>query len=361
MTELGHGSVAIGQTLSVVTFTKIISPYIWGYLADKSGKGGSFILLGGVGTLVSSIALTQVTSVNLLMVVLFFFSFFWNAVLPLYEATTLRLLGSNSERYGRIRVWGSISFILLALICGFLFEYVSARWVPCIIAFWALGILISIISIRHYLREELPAQKKHSVGLASEAKRFMFWFLVAMFFLHGSTSAYYAFFDLYVIQSGYHSYASGLLISFGVVVEVLFFLKSHYFIQRWGSHLLCTLAIVLTAVRWLLTAFYADVLAILLFAQFLHVFTYAVAHAAAISLLDKYLPKNFRNRGQALYSSVSFGLGGALASVGFGYTWANGAGAMETFIAAAIMCTLALASIKPMYDIERQLSKSTAG
>ncbi len=68
---------------------------------------------------------------------------------------------------------------------------------------------------------------------------------------------------------------------------------------------------------------YVDSFAVLFVAQLLHAASYGLFHAAAIYLIDLYFSGNIQGRGQALYSSLSFGLGGSLGSLMSGYTWSS--------------------------------------
>jgi PPP family 3-phenylpropionic acid transporter len=50
------------------------------------------------------------------------FCFFYNAVMPQFESITLTHLGNDSHRYGLIRVWGSLGFIAIVTLFGWLIE-----------------------------------------------------------------------------------------------------------------------------------------------------------------------------------------------------------------------------------------------
>jgi PPP family 3-phenylpropionic acid transporter len=87
--------------------------------------------------------------------------------------------------------------------------------------------------------------------------------------------------------------------------------------------------------RWLLIGFFVESVAILVFAQLLHAATFGVYHTVAILYIHKFFRGRLQGRGQALYSSVSFGAGMAIGSLVSGYAW-NGVGALACFIGAAV-------------------------
>ena len=58
----------------------------------------------------------------MLFVVMAWFAVFFNAVMPQFEAMTLSALGDRNDEYGRIRVWGSVGFLLVAGTYGWLLD-----------------------------------------------------------------------------------------------------------------------------------------------------------------------------------------------------------------------------------------------
>ena len=122
-----------------------------------------------------------------------------------------------------------------------------------------------------------------------------------------------------------------------------------------GVHALVFLLLVatlLTTLRWILIALFVDQLWIMIFAQTLHAASFCVYHAVAIHLTHQLFTGRHQGRGQALYSSLSFGAGGAVGSLIAGYLWA-GVGAQWMYAAAA--ATAALAGLIAWRGIERQV------
>ena len=101
------------------------------------------------------------------------------------------------------------------------------------------------------------------------------------------------------------------------------------------------IAMLLTSIRWWLIAYYVEYLPILLFAQLLHAASYGLFHAAAIHLIDRYFSGGVQGRGQALFSSIGFGLGGSLGSLMSGYTW-NAIGPSYVYVLASGVALVAL-------------------
>lgn len=131
--------------------------------------------------------------------------------------------------------------------------------------------------------------------------------LLACFFIQASHGPYYAFFSIYLEERGYARSVIGQLWSLGVVAEVAVFFWMHRLLPKFGAKYLLATAMVLTTLRWWLIAIFADKLLVLLSVQLLHAASFGLFHAAAIHLVDRYFSGSIQGRGQALYSSISFG------------------------------------------------------
>ena len=110
--SLGFNATDIGNLMAILMATKIISPNIWGWVADHTGRRMAIVRMG---CLISMLAFTGVffsDSFIWLVLVIVVFSFFWNATLPQFEASTFIHLGDQTHRYSSIRLWGSIGFIV---------------------------------------------------------------------------------------------------------------------------------------------------------------------------------------------------------------------------------------------------------
>jgi PPP family 3-phenylpropionic acid transporter len=160
------------------------------------------------------------------------------------------------------------------------------------------------------------------------------FFLLSCLLMQASHGAYYAFYSIYLGANGYDSTAIGALWALGVAIEVVVFLQMHRLLERFGARRVLLASLLIGVLRWLLIGFFVDLLAVQILAQTLHAATFGSFHAAAIHLAHHYFPGPTQARGQALYNSVGFGLGGAIGSLGSGMLW-EGAGPTATFSWAA--------------------------
>jgi PPP family 3-phenylpropionic acid transporter len=170
---------------------------------------------------------------------------------------------------------------------------------------------------------------------------FVISLLVVCFLIQASHGPYYAFFTIYLEDIGYSRTLIGQLWGLGVIAEIVVFLYMSRLLPRYGARRLLLIAVSLTSLRWLLIALFASNLGVMLFAQTLHAASFGVYHAVAIYLIHRLFTGMHQGRGQALYSSVSFGAGGAVGSLVSGYLW-KGINPPAMFLLGAIASLVAL-------------------
>lgn len=268
--------------------------------------------------------------------VLVVFSFFWNASLPQFEVTTLQHLGEHSHHYSKIRVWGSIGFILIVMSLGWLMDRFDAGIVPYALLFsisgiWLISLVVPESASRHLSLNHIPLKqvlKQPSVRA----------FLSICFLMLVSHGPYYTFYSIYLEQHGYSRTLIGQLWALGVIAELLVFLVMHRWLPRFGIRKVLLASLLLAGLRWVLIALFADKIAVLIAAQSLHAASYGAYHAASIAWVHQHFTGRNQGRGQALYSSVSFGAGGAMGSLLSGYLWLS-PGPEITFLLAALTAT----------------------
>lgn len=338
--SLGFSALQIGELMAIPMATKIVAPYLWGWLGDSLGQRMRLVRSGAFLSLSTFLLVFWLTDYAGLALAMALFSFFWNAVLPQIEVTTLRFLGSNTPLYSRIRVWGSVGFMLMVVILGFMVDQWGVSIILPVLALIYAGIWLSSLAI-----PEQP-QQNHSDSAASLSGILLQPAIVSFFaicllmqFSHG---AYYTFFSIYLESEGYSKGVIGQLWALGVAAEVavyIFFM--HKLLLAFSSKTLLLWCLFLAALRWILIALFSEYLLVLIIAQLLHAATFGAFHAAAIDFVHHNFPQHLHGRGQALYSSASFGVGGTLGSLISGYLW-DSTGATTTFLIFAASAAVAM-------------------
>jgi PPP family 3-phenylpropionic acid transporter len=331
----GFSSVEIGELFALVTLSRILGPNLWASLADKSGKGLSVLRIGSFLTVVTFCLIFFVDGFWLLTLSFALMMMFWTAILPQIEVLTLNCVKGNASRYSHIRLWGSIGFILLTVFAGKMIDVFSSE-APIYIS---VVVLFAIFAFSLLLKEP-DVSKVDDGDNASIWRKMRSWvfvcFIVSALLLQISFGPYYGFFALYARDLGYSGEQTGGFIALGVAAEVVIFILAGKLIKFFGIKWILILSILLTALRWYLLAVLADSLVVLLLSQVLHAFSFGMTHAASIQFIHRHFGQNFQSRGQAIYISIAFGVGGAFGNYAAGWIWDQGQGAELAFTLAAI-------------------------
>lgn len=335
--SLGYSSRDVGVISAIILATRIVAPNFWGWLADKTQARLRIIRIGSfLAAFIFAGVLVDQRYVWLVLVVSCY-TFFWHAVLPQFEVITLSYLDKDYSKYSRIRLWGSLGFIAAVVGLGLVFDVLSIGFLPVFLLSFLLLIWLSSLSLGERRVVKASESAQGFWGLVRRPSVLVFF--TACFLLQLSHGPYYTFYSLYLTENyGYSSGATGLLWALGVVAEVVMFMAMPKLMHRFALRELMLVTLLLSSLRWLMIGYGAASLLVLLAAQLLHAFSFAVAHAVAIEVVRTQF-KGHQGQGQAFYSSMSFGAGGAAGSLIGGYLW--DLSASLTFLIAALAVFLA--------------------
>lgn len=332
--SLGYNETDIGQLVAIIMATKIVSPNIWGWIADHTGQRMKIVRLGSLLAMLSFAGVFVVDGFMWLALVMIVYSFFWNASLPQFEATTMTHLGADTHRYSSIRLWGSIGFILAVAGLGPVLSVFGTGVVPWVFIFLLAGIWIASLLVPEQAAGHRSLDPQPIIKVLCQPR--VAGLFIVCFLMQVSHGPYYTFFSIYLQENDYSFSMIGGLWALGVVAEIAVFLIMHRLLPRFGVRKLLVASLGITALRWLLIGFFISNPAVIILAQLLHAASFGVYHAVAISLVHRYFTGRHQGRGQALYSSLSFGAGGAVGSVISGYLWLGVGPAITFTIAAAV-------------------------
>jgi PPP family 3-phenylpropionic acid transporter len=332
--SLEFNAFQIGVLMSPLHVMRMFAPNIWGHIADRTGKRVAIVQIAALVSLVSFIGVFLGTGFWWMLAVMSFISFFWSASLPLVEATTLSHLKDRAERYGNIRLWGSVGFIIVVVGLGWLLDHTEVRALLWVV----LGLLVGIVLLARFIPEaEIVTLETVHTPLREVIRRpEVVTLLAAAVLMAVAHGPYYTFFTIYLVDAGYSKSLAGWLWALGVICEVGVFLIMPRVFRHLSAETVVLVTLATAALRFLLIGWWVDNMPVLLFAQFLHAFTFAAYHAAAISLIHRYFTGRNQARGQALYNSLAFGLGGTIGTLYAGAVWQHFGGAHTFTVAAAV-------------------------
>lgn len=337
MQDAGYAPSRIGGIFAILMGTKMVAPNVWGWIADHYGHRLRIIRFATATAALFFLCLPFAEPFWALALLMMGYGFFSNASLPQFEAITFNHLGTREREYGRIRLWGSVGFIGSVVSLGYLLDVFSTELVP----WWVTAVLVALFVVSlsvpdsgnglHADRGERLWQVLRQPQVAS----LLALCLLAQF----SHGPYYSFFSIYMEEQGYARSAIGLLWALGVGAEIGVFAFLPQLIDFFGLRRLMLGALAVTTLRWALLAAFPQYVAVVIPAQLMHLASFGIYHAVAVNLIHRLFTGRLQGRGQALYSSLSFGAGGALGSLSSGYLWESAPAAsifaMATAAAAA--------------------------
>jgi PPP family 3-phenylpropionic acid transporter len=337
--SLDFSVTEIGQLIAILMATKIVAPYVWGWIADHTGRR---IAIVRIASLLAALAFGGVFAGSgywWLALVMTAFSFFWNASLPQLEATTMNHLGSETRHYSRIRLWGSVGFILTVAGLGPVLDHYGPGLLPATLLALFIAIWLSSLLVPESA-EGRATQKQEALRTVVRQPMVISLFGVC-FLMQASHGPYYTFFSIYLENFGYSRTLIGQLWALGVIAEIGVFLLMPRLLPHFGARQLLLCAAGLTTLRWLMVAVFPAYPGMIGVAQTLHAASFGLNHAVSIYLVHRLFTGIHQGRGQALYSSLSFGAGGAAGSLASGYLW-KGIGPGAMFLMAAVASLTAL-------------------
>lgn len=336
--HLGYTPAQIGTALAATGLVRIAMPVAWGALMDRTGHRTPWIAGAMLLASVFFGVIPWTTSFAALIALHIAYAIFWNAALPAFDVVTLNHLARTGAQYTRIRLWGSIGFILAVVILGPILDRTGVGPVPWVV----VGSMLSLVAVGLAI-PDVHDQRPHVAvagGLWSSLKRPGVAALLAAAFLSQlSFAPYYGFLSIYLQTHGYDRGEIGVLWALGVVAEVIVFLFSGRVIVRFGARPVLIAALVATGIRWAVLALFVDVPALLVGSQVLHFLSFAMYHAVTVHYVHELFPGRLQGRGQALLAGVSFGLGGSIGSFLSGHFWV-GAGPQAVFMGASLCALL---------------------
>ncbi|PUE19402.1 MFS transporter [Limnohabitans sp. WS1] len=316
--DMGLSLLTISVLTAVQATTRLFAPYAWGAISDRTGERVKLLRIGaGVAFVCACFLWGDWGPVGLGVVLLLMFTH-TSAMMPMSEAAMAHLVSQNgafdTKRYGRVRLWGSMGFLLTVFVAGAWFEAFGMHHFPGWTVFSLGAVLLSVWWMPD-IKEAAHLVVEHvSVGPVLRQKPVQ-WFFASTFFHVLSHIGIYVFFSLYLNSLGYSKTMIGVLWAVSVAVEVVWFFTQ----SRWLPRLSLTAWLVacsaVMVLRMGLTAAWADVLWILLLAQMLHAITFATHHTVCIALISQHFAGRLRGRGQALYTVIAYGFPGVLGAL----------------------------------------------
>ncbi len=328
----------ISVVMSLWYGTRMLAPPLWGVATAHARRPISLLRAGALATMLSFTAFLLPLDFTWILLVMLVFSSFYNAILPQFEALTLAHLGEDKRRYGRIRVWGSVGFVIANLSFGALLGALGYGWL-------ALAMLpaLGLLALSAWANSDPPAwpsKDESDAGFMASVLPLLrvpaVWVLLgATMLMQIAHGPFYVFFSVYLDEHGYAAGSIGAFWAVGVAAEICMFLWIPWVLARVSAQRLMLACFAIGALRWVVTAIFPEAPFALALAQCAHAFTFAAFHSATIQTVSGFFPGRSGVHGQALLYGIGSGIGGVIGALIAGGLWELGGGT-ASFLGSAV-------------------------
>jgi len=308
--HLDFSGFEIGILSSIKTVTIATFPLVWSAIADRFQIRRSIYILCNVISTAVWVFYFITVDFRLMLVIGIVYGIFHAPLISFLEAFSMDVLGKEKKKYGHIRVWGSLNFIIIVMAAGWLIDLFSVRIILFLI--FAGSLLQALLSVK-VPKAVIKEKNSFKEGLRIFSEKRLVVFLISAFLMLVSHGAYYGFFSIHLEGLGFGNAFIGFAWALASISEILVMIKSDSIFRRFSIGKVLAFSFAVAAVRWFLLAFAETRFAILLL-QLLHAATYGSFHIASVLYIDRLMPGKARTFGQAVNNSVTYGLG---ISVGF--------------------------------------------
>ena len=301
--NLGYSPIEIGIIFAIHPLMRFFTPFL--FLKKLVLSKQLFIL---------SIILTIILIAFFYLSITNFFLFFINnlllgitfsLILPYVEPIAISHL--KKEKYGKIRIFGSLGFIFSILIIG---NYLNIDYaIDLLLVSMIITLIFSIGIVNNECKVDLQdIDSNHKFSLSRD---YLFW--ISLFLMQVSFGGYYNFFTIYEISNGLSVESVSYLWSFAVVCEIIMLYFQATLLKKIDYLLIIKFTILVTAFRWLLVFLFPQNIFLLYISQSIHAFSFALYHTTSIL----YLFSIYKNKklSQQFFLGIAYGLGGFIGAI----------------------------------------------
>ena len=296
----------------------------------------SFLILAALGQIIPLSLIFWMHTYSYLLILISAFAIFNSTVLPLGEATVQEEHEKGSLDYGRTRLWGTLSFILLAIAFGKLLDFAGNSWILIgIIICFALHFFVTFVMPEGKMTFKLPHDKVR-VAFRTPSTWIFFACVMLMQIGHGT---FYGFYSIYLADLGFQESGIGIHWAVAATTELIVFMFASRIMKRFRAETLISFCCITAIARWYLTATFTS-FGLLTAFQSLHAFTFGLFHATCLYLLHRIFPEGSRSIGQSLYTTLGNGVGNFTGIMFAGIFWDQYGG--KLFYASSAIMVVAL-------------------
>ena len=333
--HLGFSGFQIGVLSALRSVVMVLFSLIWGGLADRFQARKPIYV--GCSFISAAIWLCYLLTADfyLMLVITIAYVIFYGPIISFLEAFTMDVLGKEKQSYGKVRVWGTLSFILIVTVFGKIIHHYSHSII--LVPIFAGSLLQALFALK-IPNVTLPKKASFTAGAKLLLKKRALLFLFCAFLMLVSHGTYYGFFSIHLEDLGYGSTFIGFAWALASASEILIMVNSDRIFRRFPLEKVLIFSFMVAALRWFILCWVRSPVLILL-SQLLHAITYGTFHIASILYIDRLTPDNAKTTGQAVNNAMTYGLGMMVGFFLSGYLYER----VDSFTLFAISGLVALA------------------
>jgi len=303
--HLNFNGFQIGLLSAVRSVSMILFPILWSIIADRFGIRRNIYIFCNFMSAGIWVFYFFTTDFNMMFLISAIYAVFYVPIISFMEAFTMDILGKKKQSYGKIRVWGTIAFIIIVVITGKLIDLYSVNII--------LGFIFAGALIQALVCINIPDIKvKKDIVFSSDTKflrtSHVIVFLICAFMMLLSHGTYYGFFSIHLEKLGFGKTFIGFAWALASIAEILVMLNSNRIFKHFSLENVMFFSFIIAGVRWLILYFTKSP-GIILASQCLHAVTYGTFHIASILYIDRASPEESKTIGQAVNNALTYGLG----------------------------------------------------
>lgn len=336
----------ISIVMAAPLFARIVVTPVVAFAADCWGDHRRVVVILAWGAFAGLVLLTQAHGFWALLALTLVIAMAWTSVMPLAETVAMSGVRSKGLDYGRMRLWGSLSFIAASVAGGMAVGQLgpaSAAWLM------VAGAALTVGAAHHLPRPIAvpPAGQAWTRAPSWPAiqalvtSRAFLLFLLAVGCVQAAHAVFYTFGTVHWRAQGLSATWSGILWAIGVIAEIGLFAFSGAAVRAVGVAALIMAGALAGVVRWTAMGFDPP-LTVLVALQVLHGATYGATHLGAVHYISSAVPQQLSGTAQALYASVTAGI--AMGSATLLTGWLYPAWGGRAYLAMAVLSLLGLSA-----------------
>ncbi|GCE24951.1 putative transporter YwbF [Dictyobacter alpinus] len=340
---VGLPGTQIGLIASMFPLASMLMPPLWGVLSDHFGWRKQLLIAALLAAVITSLLIWQITHIFVaLFIFIIVLAIAISPTIPLADAITLQWVGEHGGSYGSIRVYGSLGFLIAAIVAGSILNVIGVTSLFLLLAIVFCGPLLTSFFVPGQNKVSMARIKGHELVVLLR-DRTLLLFIVLCMIGYGTFAAYNTFFGLYLKSLGVSTSAIGLASGLASLSELPVMMLSGILMKRLGARWLLIIGLSVAVVRWLAYATFTTYPILFAF-TLLHGISFASFYVAAITFIDQRVPIHMRTTGQTLFYGTSFGLGTWASTNLFGVLYERLHGSGMYFVGAAL-CTASIVGL----------------